>query len=144
MDAFDFLCIIDYICQSMPNTILYCMLALFTVVESKLLKQADQKKLKRDLLQPSRIRYDSRSFSVRCFISLAYWEGIDFCSFFICCGTLQAIGIFLRNRIGNHTGEVPSCFSLGVFQHSMCLNCSNFSVSVSGLGACFPDSVVQE
>ena len=38
-----------------------------------------------------------------------------FCGFFFCCGTPQAIGSFLRNRIGNHTREVPSCFYLGVF-----------------------------
>ena len=53
--------------------------------------------------------------SVRCFISLAYWEGIDFCGFSVYCGTPQAIGSFLRDRIDDHTGEVPSCFSLGVF-----------------------------
>ena len=63
------------------------MLVLFSIVESKLLVQAGLEKAQRDLLQPPRIRYDSRSFSVRCFISLAYWEGIDFCSFFVCCGT---------------------------------------------------------
>ena len=56
-----------------------------------------------------------RSFSVRFCISLAYWEGIDFYGFSICCGTPQAIGSFLHNRNGNHTREVPSCFSLGVF-----------------------------
>ena len=27
------------------------------------------------------------------------------------------------------------------FQHSMCLNCSDFSISELGLGACFPSSV---
>ena len=64
-----------------------------------------------------------RYFSVRCFISLAYWEGIDFYSFSICCGTPQAIGSFLCNRIGDSTGEVPSCFSLGVFSiHCACIS----------------------
>ena len=125
----------------MPNTILYSMLALFTVFESE---KRDWKKLNGDLLQPSGIRYDSRSFSVRCFISLAYWEMIDFCGFSICCGTTQAIGSFLRNTIGDSTREVPSCFSLGVFRHSMCLNCSDFSVSMPSMGACFPSSVLQE
>ena len=67
-----------------------------------------------DLLQPSGIRYVSLSFSVRCCISLAYGEGIDFCGFSIYCGTPQSIGSFLRNRIGDHTGEVPCCFYLGV------------------------------
>ena len=56
----------------------------------------------------------SRSFSVRCCISLAYWEVIYFCGFSVCCGTPQAIGIFLCNRIGDHTGEFHSCFYLGV------------------------------
>ena len=31
------------------------------------------------------------------FISLAYWEEIDFCGYSVCCGTPQAIGSFLRN-----------------------------------------------
>ena len=37
--------------------------------------------------------------------TLAYWEGNDFCSYSIYCGTPQAIGSFLHNRIGDHTGE---------------------------------------
>ena len=80
-----------------------------------MLIQARVEKLNGDLHQPSRIRYVSRSFSVRCFICLAYWEGIDFCGYSVCCGTPQAIGSFLRNRIGDHTMDVPSCFSLGFF-----------------------------
>ena len=68
-----------------------------------------------DLHQPFRIRYESRSFSVRCLVSLAYWEMIDFSCLAVCFGTPQAIGIFLHNRIGDHTREVPSCFYLGVF-----------------------------
>ena len=39
MDVFNLLCVIDYICYSRPNTILYSMLSLFTVVEIKLLMQ---------------------------------------------------------------------------------------------------------
>ena len=35
--------------------------------------------------------------------SLSYWEGLDFYGFSICCGTPQAIGIFLRNKIGDST-----------------------------------------
>ena len=77
-------------------------------------------KLNGDLLQLSRIRYVLRSFSVRYCISLTHGEGIDFCGFSICCGTPQAIGSFLHNRIGNHTGEIPSCFYLGVF----CIQCT--------------------
>ena len=57
-----------------------------------------------DLHQPSTIRYVSRSFSVRCFISLAYGKGL------ISVVTLsivvpQAIGSFLCNRIGDSAGE---------------------------------------
>ena len=106
-----------------------------------MLIQARMEKLNGDLPQPSEIRYVLRSFSVTCFISLAYWEGIDFCGYSVCCGTPQAIGIFLRNRIRNHTREFL-VISFGVFyQHSMFLNCSDFSVSESGLGACFSGSV---
>ena len=87
-------------------TPLYSMLFLFVDCwESKLLTQVGLEKLNGDLYQPSRKRYVSRYFSVRCFISLAYWEGIDFCGYSVCCGTPQAIGSFLRNRIGDHTGE---------------------------------------
>ena len=66
---------------------------------------------------------------------------IDFFGLFVCCGTPQAIGIFLYNKIGDHTGEVPSCFSLGVSRHSMCLNYIDFSVFELGLGACLLGSV---
>ena len=58
---------------------------------------------------------------------IAYGEGIDFYGFSIYFCTLQAIGSFLRNRIGDHVGDVP-CFSLG-FGGTMCLiilNCSLF------------------
>ena len=69
-----------------------------------MLTQAGLEKLNEDLHQPSGIRYVSRSFSVRCFISLAYGKGL------ISADTLsvvvsQSIGIFLHNRIGNHTGD---------------------------------------
>ena len=78
MDAFNCLGIIYYICQSRPNTILYSMISLFTIVESKLLNQEGLEKDQQGSTSPFRIRYDLRSFSVRCFISLSYWEGIDF------------------------------------------------------------------
>ena len=58
------------------------MLVLFVVVESKLLAQEGLENA-----QPSRIRYDLRSLSVRCLVSLAYWEGIDFLCLDVCCGT---------------------------------------------------------
>ena len=73
--------------------------------ESQLITRAGLEKLNGDLHQPSGIRYVSISFSVRYFISIAYWEGIYFCGYSICCGTPQAIGSFLCNIIGDHTGE---------------------------------------
>ena len=97
-------------------------------------------KLNGDLHQPSRIRYESRSFSVRCLVSLTYRKGL------ISVVTLsvvvpQAIGSFLHNRVGDHTGEFL-VISFGVFyRHSMFLNCSDFFVSGSGLGPCFSGSV---
>ena len=97
-------------------------------------------KLYGDLHQPSRIRYVSISFSVRCLVSLEYWKGL------ISVVTLsivvpQAIGSFLHNRIGDHTGEFLVISFGGFYRHSMFLNCSDFSVSESGMGACFPGSV---
>ena len=77
-------------------TQLYSMLLLFpNCWESKLLTQTGLEKLNRDLHQPSRIRYVSRSFSL---VSLAYRKRL------ISAVTLsivvpQAIGIFLRNRM---------------------------------------------
>ena len=79
-------------------TPLYSMLVLFADCwESKLITQVGLENLNGDLHQPYGIRYVLRSFSVRCFISLAYWEGIDFIGYSICCGTPQAIGSFLCN-----------------------------------------------
>ena len=74
------------------------MLSLFTVVESKLLKQAGLEKAQRGSTSTIQNKVCFEIFSVRCFIYLAYWEGIDFCGFSACCGTPQAIGSFLRNK----------------------------------------------
>ena len=98
-------------------------------------------KLSRDLHQPSEIRYESRSFSVRCLDSLAYRErlisGVN-----LSVVVPQAIGIFLFNRIGDSVGEFLVIFPLEVFYwNSLFLNCSDFSVSELGMGACFPSSV---
>ena len=84
-------------------------------------------KLNGDLHQPSGIRYVSISFSVRCLISLAYGKGL------ISMVTLslvvpQAIGSFLRNRIGDHTGEFLVISFAGFYRYSMFLTCSDFSV----------------
>ena len=105
-----------------------------------MLIQLGVEKLNVDLHQPSRIMYVLRSFSVRCFVSLAYGKGL------ISAVTLsivvhQAIGIFLRNKIGDHTREFLVISFGDFYQHSMFLNCSDFSISESGMGACFPSSV---
>ena len=105
-----------------------------------MLIQARVEKFNGDLHQTSGIRYVSRSFSVRYLVSLAYGKG------FISAATLsvvvpQAIGSFLHNRIGDHTGEFLVISFGDFYRHSMFLNCSDFSVSESGLGACFPGSV---
>ena len=109
-------------------TQLYSILSFFAKCwETKLSIQARVEKINEDLHQPSGIRYVLRSFSVRCFNSLAYWEGIYLYGFSVCCGTPQPIGSFLCNRIGDSTGDVL-CFSLG-FGGTMCwifLTCSLF------------------
>ena len=70
-------------------------------------------KLNKDLHQPFKIRYVLRSFSVRCFLSLAYEKGLIYVVT-LSIVVPQAIGIFLRNRIGDHTGEFL-VISFGVF-----------------------------
>ena len=82
----------------------------------------------------------SRSFSVRCLVSLAYRKGL------ISAVTLsvvvpQSIGSFFCNRIGEHIGEFLVISFGGFYQHSMFLNCFDFSVFESGLGASLPVSV---
>ena len=78
-------------------TQLYSMLVLFAECwESKLLIQARVEKLNGDLHQPSEIRYVSRSFSVRCLVSLAYRKGLIYVvTLYVV--VPQAIGIFLHN-----------------------------------------------
>ena len=61
-------------------------------------------KLNGDLHQPSRIRYEVRSFSVRYLVSLAYRKGL-ISRVKLSSVVPQAIGISLRNRIGNSAGE---------------------------------------
>ena len=97
-------------------------------------------KLTGDLHQPSRIRYVWRSFSVICLVSLTYRKGL------VSAVTLsivvpQAIGIFLHNRIGDHTREFLLIFFGGLYRNSMFLNCSDFSISELGLRACLFGSV---
>ena len=78
------------------------MLVLFTDCwGSNLSIQAGVGKLNGDLLQPSGIRYEFWSFSVRYLISLAYWKGFIY-GFKLSVVVPQAIGISLRNR------EIPN------------------------------------
>ena len=93
------------------------MLVLFTCCwGSNLSIEAEVGKLNGDLLQPSRIRYEVWSFSVRYLISIAYWKVLIF-RVKLSVVVPQAIGISLCNRIGNSTGDVP-CFYLGVCGHN--------------------------
>ena len=86
-------------------TPLYSMLVLFAECwESKFLIQARVEKLNGDLYQPSEIRYVSRSFSVRCYVSLAYGKWL-ISEVTLSIVVPQAIWSFLHKRIGNHTGE---------------------------------------
>ena len=83
-----------------------------------MITQAELENLNGDLHQPSEIRYVSRSFSVRCLFLLHIGKGL------ISVITLsivvpQAIGIFLRNRIGDHTGDFL-VISFGVFIGIQC------------------------
>ena len=69
-----------------------------------MLTQEGLEKLNGDLHQPFRIGYVSRSFSVICFVSLAYGKGLIFVvTLYVV--VPHAIGIFLCNKIGDHTRE---------------------------------------
>ena len=99
-------------------TPIYSMLVLFTCCwgsDSSI--QAEVGKINGDLLQPSRIRYEVWSFSVRYLISLAYWKGL-ISGVKLSVLVPQAIGISLRNIIGNSAGEflvvVLWGFSIGI------------------------------
>ena len=81
-----------------------------------MITQAGLEELNGDIHQPSEIRYFLRSFSVICFISLAYGKGLIY-MVTLSIVVPQAIGIFLRNKIGNSAGDVP-CFYLGVYGHN--------------------------
>ena len=86
-------------------TSIYSMLVLFTCCwGSNLSIQAEVGKLNGDLLQPSGIRYEVWSFSVRHLISISYWKGLIY-GVKLSIVVSQAIGFSLRNRIGDSTGE---------------------------------------
>ena len=79
--------------------------------------QAEVGKLNGDLLQPSGIRYEVWSFSVRYLISIAYWKRL-ISGVKLSVVIPQAIGISLHNRIGDSGGEflvvVLWGFSIGI------------------------------
>ena len=105
---------------------------------SNLSIQAGVGKLNDDLHQPFGIRYESRSFSVRYLVSLAYRKGL-ISGVKLSVVVPQAIGIYLCNRIGDSAREFLVVVLWGWYsQHSMYLNCSFSLVYVSGLGACMP------
>ena len=84
-----------------------------------MLIQARVEKLNGDLHQPSGIRYESRSFSVSCLVSLAYRKGL-ISGVKMSIVVLQAIGISLHNRISDSAGEFLVIFPLGVFIGFQC------------------------
>ena len=114
---------------------LYCLLVFEEVIYQFKLKIG---KLNGDLLQPSGIRYEVRSFSVRHFISIAYWKRL-ISGVKLSVVVPQAIGISLHSIIGDSAGELLVVVLWGWFSwHSMYLNCSLSLVSVSGMVACMP------
>ena len=113
MDVFNCLYIIDYICYSSPNTILYRILILFVVVERKLPTQAGLEKSQRG--STSTIRNKVRPMIPQCqmFGFFCILGKIDFQCQVVYCGTPKPQKVSLCNRIGDSTGEAP-CFSLGM------------------------------
>ena len=83
-----------------------------------MLIQVRVEKLNGDLHQPSRIMYVSRSYSVRCLISVAYGKGL-ISAVNLSIMVPQSIGNFLCNRIGDHTGEFL-VISFGGFTSIQC------------------------
>ena len=89
------------------------MLVFFTCCwGSDLSIQAEVGKFNGDLLQPSWIRYEVWSFSVRYSISIAYWKGL-ISRVKLSVVVPQPIGISLRNRIGDSVGEFLVVFLWG-------------------------------
>ena len=76
------------------------------------------------------IRYESRSFSVRCLVSLAYRKGLV-SRVNLSIVVPQAIGISLYNRIGDFAGEFLVIFPLGVFISIQCFWISLISLFLS-------------
>ena len=74
------------------------------MLRKQFINSAGVGKLNRDLHQPSEIRYESRSFSVRYLVSLAYSKGL-ISGVKLSVVVPQAIGISLRNRIGDSARE---------------------------------------
>ena len=107
---------------------IYRMLVLFTCCwGSNSSIQADVVKLNGDRLQPSGIRYEVWSFSVRRLISIAYWKGL-ISRVKLSVVVPQAIGISLHNRNGDSAREFLVIVLWGLISwHSMYLN---FSLSL--------------
>ena len=81
-----------------------CLSCLLNVEIENHLYKREWKELNGDLHQPSKIRYVSISFSVRCLVSLAYRKGLIY-AVTLSIVVPQAIGSFLCNKRGDHTGE---------------------------------------
>ena len=118
------------------------MLVLFTCHwGSNLSIQAEVGKLNEDLLQPSGIRYEVWSFSVRYLISIAHWKGL-ISGVKLSIVVPQAIWISLHNKIGDSIGDFLVVALWGFFsRHSMYLSFSFSLVYVLGMGSCMPGRV---
>ena len=133
--------LIIYARIDLTPTYIVCLSYLLVVEEVIYQFKMNIGKINGDLLQPFGIRYEVWSLSVRYLISIAYSKGLISgvkLSFVV----LQAIGISLRNRIGDSAGEFLVVVLWGLIsRHSMYLNCSFSLVSVSSMGACIPGRV---
>ena len=109
-------------------TPIYSMLVLFTCCwGSDSLIQDEVGNLNRDLLQPSRIRYEVWSFSVRYLISLGYWKGLIF-GVKLSVLVTKSIWISLCNTIFNVSCVCIAWF-LGHKHRSSLLSCILSSLS---------------
>ena len=94
----DYMLLIIYSRVELTQLYIVCLSCLLNVEETiHQFKLKLEIKLNGDLHQPSRIRYESRSFSVSCLVSLAYRKGLIF-GVKLSVVVPQAIGISLHNR----------------------------------------------
>ena len=97
--------LIIYARVGLTQLYIVCLSCLLNVEIENYLYKREWKNLNGDLHQPSRIRYVSRSFSVRCLVSLAYRKGL-ISGVKLSVVVPQAIGISLDNNLGVHIHNI--------------------------------------